>query len=115
MNWDGERLKGLVQERGFTLVRLAGTLNVSRQALTDWTNGQVPKGSHLVALSKVLNVPPGYFFPEDETPPISVPLHRKRGVAKVTSSMEEASQKMAREYESLFRSAPAPGIVPIMR
>ena len=115
MSWDGAKLKILAHERGVTLIKLADLLNVSRQTVNDWIKGQVPKGSHLIRLSTTLDINPGYFFPNEVSEEISVPLHRKRGVAKVTPAMEQDSRDMAREYENLFRFAPPPGLVPILR
>jgi len=105
MSWDGAKLKILAHERGVTLIKLADLLNVSRQTVNDWIKGQVPKGSHLIRLSTTLDINPGYFFPNEVSEEISVPLHRKRGVAKVTPAMEQDSRDMAREYENLFRFA----------
>lgn len=115
MAWEGARIKELAKSRKLSLTQLAAYLNTSRQTVNDWINGQMPKGSHLVALSKVFNVPPAYFFPEDELQPISVPLHRKRGVAKLNATMEEDTKALAHDYESLFRFAPSPGLVPVQR
>jgi transcriptional regulator with XRE-family HTH domain len=115
MIWDGTKLRTLIKEKGLTLTELANRLSVSRQAVNDWTKNQVPKGSHLIKISKILDVNPGYFFPEVETKEISVPLHRTRGVAKVTLVMEQDALHMAKDYENLFRFAPAPGLVPVLK
>ena len=115
MIWDGAKFKTLVKDKGMTLTELANRLNVSRQAVNDWTKNQVPKGSHLIKISKILDVNPGYFFPEETAKQISVPLHRTRGVTKVTLAMEEDAMQMAKDYETLFRFAPAPGLVPVLK
>ena len=115
MIWDGAKFRNLIKDKGMTLTELANRLNVSRQAVNDWTKNQVPKGSHLIGISKILDVNPGYFFPEEITKQISVPLHRTRGVAKVTSAMEEDAMQMVKDYENLFSSAPAPGLVPVLK
>jgi transcriptional regulator with XRE-family HTH domain len=115
MIWDGAKFRTLVKEKGMTLTELANRLNVSRQAVNDWTKNQVPKGSHLIKISKVLDVNPGYFFPEETANQISVPLHRTRGVAKVTLAMEQDAMQMVKDYENLFRFAPAPGLVPVLK
>ena len=78
MIWDGAKFRTLVKDKGMTLTELANRLNVSRQAVNDWTKNQVPKGSHLIRISKILDVSPGYFFPEEINKQISVPLHRTR-------------------------------------
>jgi len=115
MIWDGAKLRTLLKEKGMTLTGLANRLNVSRQAVNDWTKNQVPKGSHLIRISKILEVNPGYFFPEETANQISVPLHRTRGVAKVTPVMEQDAMRLAKDYENLFRFAPAPGLVPVLK
>jgi transcriptional regulator with XRE-family HTH domain len=115
MIWDGAKFRNLIKDKGMTLTELANRLNVSRQAVNDWTKNQVPKGGHLIKISKILDVNPGYFFPEEITEQISVPLHRTRGVAKVTSAMEEDAMQMVKNYENLFSSAPAPGLVPVLK
>jgi transcriptional regulator with XRE-family HTH domain len=115
MSWSGAKLRALIKERGLTLIEVANKLNVSRQAINDWTKDQVPKGTHLIKLSNLLNVAPGHFFPEEKTEQITVPLHRKRGVAKVTPNMKQAATQMAREYENLFKLAPSPGLVQVLR
>ena len=115
MFWDGAKFRALIKDKGMTLTELANRLNVSRQAVNDWTKNQVPKGSHLIRLSKILDVNPGYFFPEEITKQISVPLHRTRGVAKVTLAMEQDAMQMVKDYENLFRFAPAPGLVPVLK
>ena len=115
MIWDGTKLRTLLKEKGITLTELASRLNVSRQAVNDWTKNQIPKGSHLIKISKALDVNPGYFFPEETTNQISVPLHRTRGVAKVTPAMEQDAMQMVKDYENLFRFAPAPGLVPVLK
>jgi transcriptional regulator with XRE-family HTH domain len=115
MGWDGSRIKTLSREKGITLIRLAEYLKVSRQTVNDWMNGQVPKGSHLFELCKFLEVSPSIFFPENSVPPMSLPLHRTRGVAKLNSTMEDDAKDLAREYEGLFRFASPPGLVRVLR
>jgi transcriptional regulator with XRE-family HTH domain len=82
VKWDGTKLKELVKAKGFSITRAAEELDVSRQAFTSWTNDQVPKGSHLVRLSRVLDVEPGYFFTDEPSTVVTAPLHRKRGKPK---------------------------------
>ncbi|MFH1991473.1 MAG: helix-turn-helix transcriptional regulator [Pseudomonadota bacterium] len=116
MPWSGANLKALAKEKGITLTKLSEHLEVSRQTVTAWTKGKVPKGDHLIELSMILEINPGYFFYEDETlRTISVPMHRKRGVAKVTEKTEQDSFQLAKQYEKLFIEAPDPGLVPVLR
>lgn len=115
MGWDGSRIKVLSKERQVPLIQLAEHLKVSRQTVNDWMNGQVPKGTHLVELCRFLNVSPSSFFPEDAVKPISLPLHRTKGVAKLNKDMEANAKDLAGDYEGLFRFAPSPGLVHVLR
>jgi transcriptional regulator with XRE-family HTH domain len=115
MGWDGSHIKVLSKERHVSLVQLAGHLKVSRQTINDWIKGQVPKGTHLVELCKFFNVSPSFFFPEDAVPPISRPLHRIKGAAKMNEVMDKGARELASDYEGLFRFAPSPGLVPVLR
>ena len=62
MPWSGANLKALAKEKGITLTKLSELLKVSRQTVTAWTKDKVPKGDHLIELSKILEINPGYFF-----------------------------------------------------
>ncbi|MFC1882887.1 helix-turn-helix domain-containing protein [Thermodesulfobacteriota bacterium] len=115
MTWHGQYLKALAKDREISLTKLSELLGVSRQTVTDWIKGQIPKGHHLIQLSKVLEASPSYFFPEENHIPISIPLHRKRGVAKITKKTEQESLQLALHYEKLFREAPDPGLVRVLR
>jgi len=115
MSWDGVKLRSIAKEKGMSLSKLSEILNVSRQTVNDWTKGQVPNGSRLIDLSRVLEVTPSFFFPDEIPSIISVPLHRKRGVAKVTETMKQDATLIAKQYEKLFKWAREPGLVPILR
>ena len=116
MPWSGANLKALAKKKGITLTKLSEYLEVSRQTVTAWAKGKVPKGDHLIELSKILEINPGYFFYEDETlRTISVPMHRTRGVAKVTEKTEQDAFQLAKQYEKLFIEASDPGLVPVLR
>ena len=116
MPWSGANLKARAKKKGITLTKLSELLKVSRQTVTAWAKGKVPKGDHLIELSKILEINPGYFFYEDETlRTISVPMHRTRGVAKVTEKTEQDAFQLAKQYEKMFIEAPDPGLVPVLR
>ena len=115
MEWVGSRIKILSKEKGIPLTRIAKDLQVSRQTMNDWIKGQVPKGTHLIGLCKIFNVSPDYFFQEESVTPISIPLHRTRGRAKLNTTMEHNAMILAKEYEGLFRFASSPGLVPVLR
>jgi len=116
MPWSGANLKARAKKKGITVTKLSELLKVSRQTVTAWAKGKVPKGDHLIELSKILEINPGYFFYEDENlRTISVPMHRKRGVAKVTEITEQDAFQLAKQYEKMFVEAPDPGLVPVFR
>lgn len=115
MSWVGDRLRSASKEKGVSLSKLSEALKVSRQTVNDWIKGQVPKGNHLMEISRFMEVPPGYFFTNDSRGHISVPLHRKRGLAKLSERMKEEAIDIAMQYEAFFKSAPEPGLVPVMR
>jgi len=116
MPWSGANLKALAKQKGITLTKLSELLKVSRQTVTAWTKGKVPKGDHLIELSRILEINPGYFFFDDETQQtISVPMYRRRGVAKPTEEMKQDSLHMAKQYEKLFIEASDPGLVQVLR
>lgn len=115
MAWDGQKLKSLVKERGISLTKLAEHVNVSRQTVNDWIKGQIPKGTYLIAISRELDTSPSFFFTNEKEKAITVPLHRRRGVARVTGAMKQESEKLAAQYEKLFRFASDPGLVPVLR
>jgi transcriptional regulator with XRE-family HTH domain len=113
--WEGARIKSLAKERGVSLIKMAEHLGVSRQSVNDWINGHIPKGTHLISLSRELDVSPKYFFSDRISKNLSVPLHRKRGVAKVTEDMRSEAVNLAKQYEKLFKWAPQPGLIRTLR
>jgi transcriptional regulator with XRE-family HTH domain len=114
MAWQGEKIKILSKDKSISLNTIASTLEVSRQAVHDWINGQIPKGQHLMRLSTLLEVAPAFFFSDDIHLAISVPLHRKKGVAKITATNKKEAQQLAKEYDVLFKMTD-PGLVPVLR
>jgi transcriptional regulator with XRE-family HTH domain len=115
MEWNGEIIKGLAKERKVTLKDLAGHIGVSRQSLTDWINGALPKGNHLISLCKELDVTPNTFFSIPENNGITVPVHRAKANAKVTPERQRYAHELACEYSLFFRNISAPRIVPVIR
>lgn len=115
MEWTGEKIKSLAQERGLSLKNLAEQTGVSRQTINDWINGQVPKGNHLISICKTFQVNPDYFFVITSEKPITIPVHRIRKAAKVTPAMQGDAFELAKEYELLFRNASEPEFVPVIR
>ena len=115
MEWAGERIKNLIKENNFPIVKLAKKTGVSRQTVNDWINGQVPRGNHLINLCKLFNVNPDFFFLKDFDSSISVPVHRTRRTAKVTSAMQKDALELAGIYEVLFKNDVNSSVVPVVR
>ena len=114
MGWQVEKIKSLAKDKRINLNTIASKLEVSRQAVHAWINGQIPKGQHLMRLSTLLGVTPTFFFSNDINLAISVPLHRKKGVSKITETNKLEAQQLAKEYEVLFKMT-EPGVVPVLR
>ena len=115
MEWNGEAIKALAKERKVTLADLANQIGVSRQSLTDWINGALPKGIHLIALCKKLGVTPNTFFKVSDDNGITVPVHRAKANAKVTPERQGYAHELAREYSLFFKNISDPRIVPVIR
>ena len=115
MAWIGNNIKLLSKERGLTLTSLAEKVGVSRQSINDWIKGQIPKGNHLRALCKALQISPEHFFSNEVEKSITVPAHRARMSAKVTPAMQADAISLAKEYELLFRNIPISEVVPVLR
>ncbi|OGV72957.1 MAG: hypothetical protein A3K19_20765 [Lentisphaerae bacterium RIFOXYB12_FULL_65_16] len=117
MKWLGDKLKAVLGDAGMTQGALAEQLGVSRQTVIDWINGQVPKGSHLVAMSRLLDLDVEILFAEDEEDRrrVIVPVHRKRRNAKITAEVRDASRELALEYEGLLTSQAMPVLAPVLR
>lgn len=114
MNWSGDRLRSLCQARQMPISALAGRMGVSRRTVYDWIEGQVPKGSHLLALCRELDTDPESLF-EPRTPRVLVPAHRTRGRARVSPARQKLAIKLAGEYESLCRAVRRPVVQPVVR
>ena len=105
MEWQGNKLREVLKEKRFSLAAFAKLLNVSRQAVNDWVNGTVPKGSHLLSLCQSLGIMPDSLF-NSITPDIVVPVHRKRRTAKLTEARRETAFCLAKKYEGFYRNRP---------
>lgn len=115
MEWNGVNIKTIAKEKGITLKQLAADIGVSRQSVNDWIKGQLPKGSHLVTLCQLLETTPNAFFKLEINSGITIPVHRARGVAKVTPERQEFAYELAKEYSVFFRNIQEPRIVPVIR
>ena len=115
MEWIGGKIRNLIKEHNSSIVKLAEKTGVSRQTVNDWIKGQIPKGNHLINLSKIFNVSPDFFFATDFDSSISVPVHRTRKKAKVTQAMQNDAMELARTYEILFRNDANSSVLPVVR
>jgi transcriptional regulator with XRE-family HTH domain len=103
MEWQGSKLREVLQAKNVSVSAFAEKLNVSRQAVNDWLNGTVPKGSHLLALCQTLGIMPDSLF-NALTPDIVVPVHRTRKTAKLTEARQELAFDLAKKYEGFYRN-----------
>ncbi len=115
MSWNGSKIKDRAKELGLTLIKVAEKLEVSRQTVNKWIGGQIPRGEHLVGLCRILDTKPDYFFSSVTESLISVPQHRSIRKRKDTQEMKSASYEIAEQYLNLFRQAPSPVIIPVIR
>lgn len=115
MKWLGTKLKDLIDSKSVTQSGLAQGVGVTRQTVVDWIKGQVPKGSHLLGISRILDVEPSAFF-EDEPSPVQVaPRFRKRRTAKITAEVEGIAQGLALEYAGILEAKAMPVLEHIVR
>jgi len=115
MEWIGDRIKDLAKNRSLNQQNIADELAVTRQTVSDWIKGHVPKGIHLIKLCKLFDVKPDYFFLVPEESGISLPLHRKRQNAKITQQVQKDAFEIAKEYEVIFKNEKIPRLLPVMR
>ncbi|MDO5576934.1 MAG: XRE family transcriptional regulator [Fibrobacter sp.] len=115
MGFNGFLIKDKAKEAGYTLSRLSHELSVSRQTISGWISGVVPRGSHLVRLCSILNIKPGVLLDESSENLISVPLHRVIRNKQVSSVMRDVSRNLAEQYLNLLRQAPTVSFLPVIR
>lgn len=69
----GKRIRGLRLAFGWSQVELSGKLNVSKQAVSNWENGNIqPSIDMLVLLSETLHVTTDYLLGLDDSPRLDV-------------------------------------------
>ena len=115
MEWLGGNLKELLKQAGITQVALAERLEVSRQTVVDWINGQVPKGTHLLGICDMLDIDPDVLFDDSRSPVQVAPLHRRRRNAKVTAEMRHAAEQLALDHANLMDGAYLPPLEMVVR
>lgn len=90
----GKKLKRLRQQVGLSQAELATRVGVSRRTLQDWEAGlKTPRTDNLIALSSVLEVPPGWFHDSD----FSV----ENAVAEAVSDLESIYHSLGETLERL--------------
>ena len=114
MKWSGSNLKQLSNNREMPISKLAEQLNVSRRTVYDWIEGQVPKGTHLLALCRELATEPEAFFVESATSAY-VPSHRTRRGAQVNPARQKLATELANEYNILCEGARQPVVQSVVR
>lgn len=66
-DWFGRRLKEVREGSGLTQAQLAEFAGVSEQAVKNWESGRkFPAFERIPRLARLLGVPPGRFFPEED-------------------------------------------------
>jgi len=115
MIWEGQKIRHLSKENKISLEKVAKQINVSRRTVYDWIAGQIPKGSHLISLCKIFNVNPDFFFTNNLQEIITLPVHRKRGTAKISEKTKDFSLELAKEFQILFKNPSETNIVPVIR
>jgi transcriptional regulator with XRE-family HTH domain len=69
----GKRVNELREARGWSQVRLAAELNVSKQTVSNWENGNIlPSVDMLVRISRVFNVSTDYILGLESVPRLNV-------------------------------------------
>ena len=69
----GKRVNELREARGWSQVRLAAELNVSKQTVSNWENGNIlPSVDMLVRISGVFNVSTAYILGLESVPRLNV-------------------------------------------
>lgn len=101
LNGFPERLKRLIAERNHSHRGLAEALGVSKQSVTNWTQGHnEPSLRHLRAIARLLDLPPGALLEEMDDPrPVS-------GATATGLLRELTSQSVGPAMRSLAIAAP---------
>lgn len=102
MKWLHDEFRNLVVKMGMTQDGLAEKIGVSRQTVSAWFSGQVPKGIHLMKIWKLLDKKPGSFFQEDEPAMfLTKPLFHATDLTQRAAQKAE-SERLVALYKSLF-------------
>lgn len=109
--WQGENIKTIANEKGIKITEIAEALNISRQTVNEWINGQVPKGTHLLNLCKFLQISPNSLF-TDKGEQIKIsPMHRTRKNAKLNDKIQKESSDIINEYVNFLKNCTSNSII----
>lgn len=109
--WQGEIIKSIANQKSIKITEIAEALNISRQTVNEWINGQVPKGTHLLNLCKFLQISPDQLFKDEGKQNNLIPLHRTRKNAKINDKIQNESSAIINEYEVFFRNCTSGSII----
>jgi len=108
MQWRGDKLQSHITQKGLTQERFADLIGVTRQTLSAWIKGQVPKGVHLIHIWEKLEVEAKEFFDPPSSPLKSFVMHRTYGASKKSDALTKAANELAGSYSGLFDDTDAP-------
>jgi len=114
MRWDGSVIKESATAQGLSIIQLADRIGVSRQAVTDWIKGQIPKGLYLITLCDILSLDPDELFIRESDNDIQIPVYRSKRKLKVDSEQQEKMKELAGKYKKLFPASGPVKIQPII-
>ncbi len=102
--WQGEIIKSIANQKSIKITEIAEALNISRQTVNEWINGQVPKGTHLLNLCKFLQISPDQLFKDEGKQNNLIPLHRTRKNAKINDKIQNESSAIINVSSGSFHS-----------
>ena len=94
-----EKLERLCQEKGISLRKLTGELNISNANATFWKNGSIPRKSTIKKLADYFCVPVDYFY--DDVPIEPIPATKKEVAPVGTTSRDEQSDYIMHALSSM--------------
>lgn len=114
MRWNGSVIREGAASQGLTIVQLADKIGVSRQAVSDWMKGQIPKGLYLITLCDILNINPDDLFIKENDNDVQIPVYRSKRKLKIKPEQQENMKKLAGKYKKLFPPSGPVKIQPII-
>lgn len=99
-----EKLEKLCQEKGISLRKLTGELNISNANATFWKNGSIPRKSTIKKIADYFCVPVEYFY--DTTPVEPIPAIKKETAEIIDSPEETERRQLIKTAAELASSMP---------